>query len=275
MAVQDHRPERAPTVPKASDVLAERLRRRILAGDLEPGDALLRERALAESAGVSRTVVREALRILEIEGLVSTRPGRGGGTVVRRPDQGSITRTLDIFIRGRRLQFGEILEAREQIEPACAFLAASHRTDDGLRELADATEAVRRAVDDVPAFLTANAAWHTTVARLGRNELIAGFMVAISDAVRAATDVDGLNPPATRAAALRAHDRVVRAIADGDAERAREAMHVHVHAYRDAVVALPATAPRDPVPAPSPLPTGARPRPVGSVQPTPADPKRS
>ncbi|QEC48359.1 FadR family transcriptional regulator [Baekduia soli] len=226
-------------VPKASDVFAAELRGRILDGDLEPGVALPNERALAEAAGLSRTVVREALRILEIEGLVVTRPGRGGGTVVDRPDPQSLTRSVDIFIRGRGVRFRELLEAREQIEPACAELAARHRTDDDLRALDAATEAVRAVAAEVPAFLTANAAWHVTVARISHNELLASFMRALSDAVRAATDIADFNSDEVRAGALRAHDRVARAIRDGDGGAARAAMAHHVGAYREQVLKYP------------------------------------
>ena len=67
------------TVPKASDVLAAHLRETILRGDLVEGSPLPTERELGERSGLSRPSVREALRILESEGLIQTRPGRGGG----------------------------------------------------------------------------------------------------------------------------------------------------------------------------------------------------
>ena len=226
-------------VPKASDVFADQLRRRIFDGELEPGTALPNERALAESAGLSRTVVREALRILEIEGLVRTRPGRNCGTVVQRPDPRSLARSIDIFIRGRRVRFLELLEAREQIEPACAELAARYRDADDLRRLEEAAEAVRAARDDVPAFLTANAAWHVAVAETSHNELLGAFMRALSDAVRAATDIENFNSDEVRGAALVAHDRVMAAIRAGDAAVARRAMERHVRAYREQVLRFP------------------------------------
>lgn len=222
-------------VPRASEVLADELRGRILDGAIGPGQMLPNERNLAEESGLSRTVVRESLRILEIEGLVETRPGRNGGTAVRRPDQRSFARSVDIFVRGRRLRFHELLEARELLEPACAQLAAEQRTDAGLAELVARTEAVRRAVEDVDAFLTENARWHVTVASLGRNELLSAFMLALGDAVRAATDIDEFNSADVRAAALAAHDRILDAIRAGDGAAARHAMERHVRAFREQV----------------------------------------
>ena len=72
-------------VPKAPDVLAEHLRETILRGELAEGSPLPTERELGERSGLSRASVREALRILESEGLIQTRPGRNGGASVKQP----------------------------------------------------------------------------------------------------------------------------------------------------------------------------------------------
>lgn len=224
--------QRVP-VPKASDLLADQLRSKILDGNLEPGAMLPNERALAEQSGLSRTVVREALRILEIEGLVTTRPGRNGGTFVRLPDAQMVARFLDMFIRGRRVRFEDILEVREHVEPICAQLAAVRRTEQDLENLSRITERCRDAVDDVSAFLRENVAWHLAVAEASHNELFAAFMIAISEAILAATDIEDFNSREVRGYALAAHDAVLDAIRRGDHERAERAMRRHVHAYRE------------------------------------------
>jgi GntR family transcriptional repressor for pyruvate dehydrogenase complex len=226
-------------VPKASDVLAERLRRQILEGDLVAGDQLPPERVLSEHSGMSRTVVREALRILEIEGLIEIRQGRNGGSSVRAPDASSFARSLEIFIRGRHVRFDDVLEAREQVEPICARLAAEKRTPEDLVMLQEQTAAVEAAIDDVPHFLTANVDWHVTVARITHNELLAAFMQAMATVLRAATDVENFNSPETMNGALRAHRRIVAAIAKGDGEAAFEAMRRHVVAYEAMVQKVP------------------------------------
>jgi GntR family transcriptional regulator, transcriptional repressor for pyruvate dehydrogenase complex len=223
-------------VPKASDVLADHLRQRILDGELSPGEMLPAERLLAEQSRLSRTAVREALRILEIEGLVATKPGRNGGTVVRRPDGDAVARSLDVFIRGRRVRFQSVLEAREQIEPICAELAAGRRSAAELERLQRVTEQVEALREDVPAFLSANVEWHLEVARASGNELLAAFMLALAKAVRAATDIDDFNSEAVRDAALKAHRRVLEAISAQDEAAARRAMHRHVRAYREQVL---------------------------------------
>ena len=86
-------------VPKASDVLAARLRDLILRGALVPGDPLPAERDLVIESGLSRAPVREALRVLESEGLIATRPGRTGGSIVTLPGRASVARSVEQFVR--------------------------------------------------------------------------------------------------------------------------------------------------------------------------------
>ena len=128
-------------VPKAPDVLADDLRERILRGDFPEGTALPTERELGERYGLSRASVREALRILESEGLIQTRPGRNGGASVKQPTADSIARSVGLFVRGRRIRLKSLLETREVIEPAVARLAALNRTDADIAALAEAQQA--------------------------------------------------------------------------------------------------------------------------------------
>ena len=85
-------------VPKTSDVLASELRRQILTGVLPPGVSLPAERDLVAQTGLSRGSVRDALRILESESLVITRPGRYGGSVANKPDDESLKRSISSFV---------------------------------------------------------------------------------------------------------------------------------------------------------------------------------
>src|ERR1700683_2013765 len=115
-------------VPKASDVLADDLRERILRGDFPEGTALPPEREMVVQTRMSRTTVREALRILEVQGLVRIRTGRSGGAFVQRPGGDSVADSVSLLIRGRQIRLAALFEAREGIEPACARLAAKYRT---------------------------------------------------------------------------------------------------------------------------------------------------
>lgn len=222
-------------VPKASDLLAEQLRERILVGEIGDGEALPTERELAEQSGLSRASVREGLRILEIEGLITTRLGRNGGSAARRPTHEAVARSVNLFIRGQRTLFRSLLETRDALEPTCARLAATRRTEADIRDLEALQQRLEASYGDIPAFLDANLEWHLAVARASQNELLAAFMAAISDALHAGTDLENFNSDQVRTAVIRAHRRVTDAIRDRDAEAAARRMGRHVSAYAEQV----------------------------------------
>src|ERR1700750_2584895 len=114
-------------VPKASDVLATEIRERILSGEFVEGVPLPPERELVVQTRMSRTTVREALRILEVQGLIRIKAGRAGGAFVQRPGEESVAKSLELLIRGRQIRLASVHETREAIEPPCARLAARNR----------------------------------------------------------------------------------------------------------------------------------------------------
>lgn len=220
------------SVPKASDVLASRLREQILSGKLVEGSALPVERDLASSVGLSRGTVRDALRVLEIEGLVTTRPGRAGGSFVRRPDATTLGRSLGVLIGGQGVRYRSLLEIRDALEPAAAGLAATNRTDADLARLEEASARLREAVNNIPHFLQCNVDWHVAVFAASHNEIMTVFLGSLAQATLRATDVPDFNSPKTMADTLTAHDRILAAIRKGDPEKASTAMQKHVHGYR-------------------------------------------
>lgn len=220
-------------VPKAADVLADILREKILKGELQEGADLPTERHLGEQAGLSRATVREALRILEGEGLIATRVGRNGGSAVARPSSATIERTVGIFIRGQRMRFEAVLETRAAIEPSTARFAARHRTDEDLAELERCHATLEQASrdNDLPAYVKANLEWHVQVVRASHNELLIAFISAVSQSVYVETDVEGFNSIEVRRAVIHAHRKVMEAIRAGDGDAAARRMERHVGAY--------------------------------------------
>ncbi|MFI1354671.1 FadR/GntR family transcriptional regulator [Streptomyces sp. NPDC020898] len=215
-------------VPKASDVLAAEVRERILSGEFTEGMALPPERQLVDQTGLSRATVREALRILEVERLLRIRPGRGGGAFVHRPGHESVANTVRLVIRGQQIRLEALHETREAIEPTCAALAAKRRTSADLAELDAAHAELVGAEDDVPRFLRANVRWHTAVAKAGDNELLIGFMTALSQSIYAATDIDRFMDAEIREVTARAHARITEAIRAQDGPAAMRRMTRHV-----------------------------------------------
>jgi DNA-binding FadR family transcriptional regulator len=222
-------------VPKASDVLANELRERILNGEFAEGTALPTERELVAQTRMSRTTVREALRILEIQGLLRIKAGRAGGTFVQHPGKESVATTVGLLIRGQQLRLSSIHETREAIEPFCARLAAQNRTDEDLAAL-DAANAAIAAEGTLEDFLQANVDWHIAVATASHNEILAGMMIALSRAIFTATNNRGFVDEKIRTITEKAHRTVTEAIRKQDAEASMRRMSRHVHAYAEAAL---------------------------------------
>lgn len=235
----------APARRRASDALADELRSKILSGELSPGTLLPNERELAERSGVGRSSVREALKALEIQGLIVTRPGRRGGSEVVRPTPESLAESIAVFIRGRKVLLPVLIELRQTIEPKCAELAAQRRTDEDLERLRELTATMRAAIGDTPRYLGANVAWHVQVALASHNELLTGVLLAISQEVHAGTEVGGLEHPRLREATILAHSSIDEAIAARDGDLAGRRMARHITAYAQALEKPPRPAPAD------------------------------
>lgn len=222
-------------VPKASDVLADALRAQILAGDYPEHTALPSERDLVASAQISRTSVREALRILEAQGFVRIKTGRAGGAFVRIPGEETVARTVSMFIQGRKVRMASLLETREAIEPTLARLAARHRTGEDLGRLDAANEAMASSDDSLASFLQANVDWHVSVAQASNNELLLGIMVALSRAIYLSTENRRFVDDDVRGGTMRAHAAVTEAIRNRDEDAAVRRMGRHLHEYTSAL----------------------------------------
>jgi GntR family transcriptional repressor for pyruvate dehydrogenase complex len=223
-------------VPKASDVLANELRERILDGEFAEGMALPPERELVAQTRMSRATVREALRILQVQGLVRVKAGRAGGTFVQRPGRDAVAKSVSLLIRGQQVRLAALLETREAIEPFCARLAARNRTDADLDHLEDANEALADETGSLAQFLQANVDWHLGVAVASHNELLAGLMTALSRAIYTSTENDRFVDHEVRRETARAHRSITAAIRAQDPDAAVRRMERHVYAYAKAVL---------------------------------------
>ena len=218
-------------VPKASDVLAARLRDLILQGALAPGDPLPSERDLVVESGLSRAPVREALRVLESEGLIATRPGRTGGSVVTLPGRASVARSVERFVRTHGVGLEALLDCRLAVEPMLAKLAAANRTAAELEDLERIHAAFVASVRNVGTYKRVNLEWHLTVARASRNEPLTAVMEAISTPILDAARDRHVTTPEIRQTAVKAHTVIMRAIRDQDAKAAFVGMERHISAY--------------------------------------------
>ncbi|CAD5273189.1 conserved hypothetical protein [Bosea sp. 62] len=220
------------SVQKSYEVLADKLRQTILDGSLEEGTHLPTERELVSQTGLSRGSVREALRKLEVEGLVKTKLGRLGGNIVSRPGNDSMAHFVTQFVRGRRLSLRTLQQTRETLEPGLARLAAEHRSADDIVRLRDLNAEMAQALGDRDRFAEINIAWHNAVATASRNDLLAAFLYSISYDVVVSTVSDEYDTSSLRQEVVKAHERIIAAIVAGDGDAAFRRMERHVKATR-------------------------------------------
>jgi GntR family transcriptional regulator, transcriptional repressor for pyruvate dehydrogenase complex len=229
--------------PRVSDVVAGILRDRIVDGVLADGSRLPKQDELRREFRVSPASLREALRILETEGLLVVQRGNVGGAVVRTPDVRSLAHSLGLVLRARRITTEDLLEAMQNLEPTAAALAAQDE-----RRGTGVVPRLRRAIDEAAANVGDNAEFRRR-GRLFHHELVRrcgnSTLAAMSEALDAAWSArrgdravrDAQNPASRRDRedVLAAHEAILHAIEAGDPDRA--AMLVRRHAVDTAWVA--------------------------------------
>ena len=234
-------------VPKSCDMLAEKLQQQILGGAFPPGASLPTERELVLATGLSRGSIRETLRILEAQGLVHTRAGRYGGSVVARPSDELLASHINLFAKGRSVTLRALVEVRQALEPMVAYLAARNRTDDDLAELKRVSALLDgAATTDVGAFLEENANWHTALSAATHNDLLCALTSSISGLMMEASRIENFASEDVRRLVTHAHRRILQAIeaGDGDAARRRAERDVQAYArYLEAAVAAAGSKP--------------------------------
>jgi GntR family transcriptional repressor for pyruvate dehydrogenase complex len=203
----------------------------ILKGALKPGDQLPAERELAQRFGVSRTAVREAVKVLREKGMVEAYSGRG--TFITDGTSQAIRQSLDRMIKiGQPEGSTHLVEVREILEPGIAALAATRAEDAHLAAMREAIAVMDRAGKDPDAFIEADLDFHLALAEAAANPLILSLIDSIVGLLREQRMgifyVDG-GPERGQFH----HKRILEAAENHDAEKAREAMRAHLRQVRD------------------------------------------
>ena len=208
----------------AFEACVEQLATSIRLGAYPVGAALPPERELAERMGVSRATLREAMVALRQAGMLETRRGRGGGTVVTR---GQLQARLSAKQKAaRRAEWLDSLAFRRIVEPgACALAASSELSDRSRRALNTALGAVSKA-QRPGTHRQADSRLHLTIATLTGStrvvEAVTSVQASLDEMLRAIPVLE-----ANIAHSDRQHDTIVAAVLEGDAPRARRAMEQH------------------------------------------------
>ncbi len=225
-------------VPRArlSAVVAERLQQLILTRRMQPGDRLPTEAELVAEHGVSRSVVREAGRILDDRGLVDIRPGRG--MVVARPDGSQVAAQYAILLQMNQASFEQLMQTRLIVETELAGLAAAHRTEDDIAALHGSLERARAGAGDFATFLEEDLRFHELISRAGGNPFFALFIDPVNVCLRNLY-TDPVRYLAAGPQTFAEPDAILAAVAAGDADAARQASRRHlerVAAQKDALL---------------------------------------
>lgn len=230
--MQIHAVVRSPSlVEKVCAQLAPLVRRSRTAAD----GRLPTERELAVQLGVSRSVVREAIKRLEVQGVLEVRHGVGIHAVdnLHKP----LTGALELLVADEAERLRQLVEIRFCLEPQNARRAAELATEPQRRRLREAYERLV-AVGDVDAAVQADLDFHHAVAAASNNWIAALLMASLCDLLRASL-TRGYRRVTTESA-VREHGRILRAILDRDAAAAERAMTRHIRTTLDELALSPA-----------------------------------
>ncbi len=226
---------------RAWEVVLQHIEGELISGALRPGDHLPAERALAAELRVGRSSVREAIRVLEVLGLIRTQSGSGpqsGAIIIARPS-GGLAALVRLQVAAHGFAVRDVVKTRLVLESAVVTELAENPAAElsAARELLDAMEAVP--APDAPAasrdeFLTLDQAFHLALAAASGNEVMAAMMGGLRDSVEAYVRVGASFLPSweTTSARLKIEHRgILAAIEGGDAELARTRIREHIERY--------------------------------------------
>jgi GntR family transcriptional repressor for pyruvate dehydrogenase complex len=209
--------------PLATQV-ARRLVEVILSGQIEPGTRMPSERKLAETFGVGRSAMREALKALSLIGLVEVR--QGDGTYLRRADSALLPEVIEWGLLLGEPRTMDLVEARQEIEIILAGFAAQRRTEEDVEKLAELLENMKTATTATQ-FVENDVAFHLALSAAARNSALRDIHSSIQALLRAwilrAISSEGAMLPS-----YAEHVPIFEAVASGDADAARWAMAEHM-----------------------------------------------
>ena len=220
---------------KVFEQVAGQIEKRILDGELRSGDRLPTERDLAEQFHVSRTAVREAMKILAQRGLVDMRPGRG--TIVIDGAHEAMQESINLAMK---LKLGEVggsanlVEVREILETEIAALAAARATEKEIDAMREAVKVMDESLDDADAFIAADNNFHEALAQGTQNTLILILVNSIvnllSEQRKLIFEIEG-GPQRGQIH----HKRILESIIRRDPQAARSDMRSHLQQVREDV----------------------------------------
>jgi GntR family transcriptional regulator, transcriptional repressor for pyruvate dehydrogenase complex len=224
-------------LPGLAEQIADDLRRRIIGGEFDDGELLPKLDDLLAGYAVSKPTFRDAVRILEAEGLLTVRRGRSGGSVVHQPTSVNLGYALGLVLAAQQVTIDDVAAALRHVEPACAALCASRpdRNRAVLPRLRALQKEYLRHIDDVETAVAVSRRFHEAlVERCGNHSLIA--MAGALESLWSSHEQDwaaraakaGEVALADRTAAGETHQRIIDLIAAGRAQAVHELVAEHL-----------------------------------------------
>lgn len=219
------------TVKKVNlyEQIADQLETAILSPDSFPEERLPSEQTLAERFGVSRTVIREALKLLKERDLVDMRTGEGAFIV--RPKSSSVYNVMNRIIQVDNIDDAQIHEVRLALETAACRLAAEHATAEDVERLRAIQDEMAGRKDDLPRRIQLDADFHIAVAETSKNKIMAIFISVMNDLLSSFI-AKGVQYPGGNEDGVARHEAILQAIAAHDPERAEREMAEHLRVSR-------------------------------------------
>lgn len=227
------KPTRRPPREKPQ-LIADELRSLIVSGELVEGESLGNEPDLVDRFGVSRPSLREALRILEAEGLITVLRGVRGGVIVHEPSERMTARTAALVLQARNVSLADVFEARGILEPMAARAIGWMRgRRAAIKELRTLVAEQQSSIDDPEKFGPANAEFHQRLVALAGNQTLTIVAEMLSEVVaRAVTAVssggDALGSATVRRRGIRSQERLLDLLDAGDGDAAEEHWRAHM-----------------------------------------------
>lgn len=226
-------PDRSDTPARTWRTVLQHVEQRLLDGELGPGDRLPSERDLAAELGVGRSSVREAIRVLEVMGLIRTSTGSGpqAGAIVIAAPGGGLSALLRLQVAAQGFPIADVVGTRLILEQAVVMALAGGAADTAeAHRLLDAMDADLDAAD----FLALDAQLHLTLAEASGNTVVSAMMTGLRDSIESYVRAGsaGIDDWTGMAARLRAEHRdIVRAIDEGRADAAAALVRDHITGY--------------------------------------------
>lgn len=217
---------------KVYEEVAKQIERLIL-NKLKPGDKLPSERELAETLKVSRSSIRDAIRSLELMGLVE--PRQGTGTIVREVSAETVLNPFSTALKHRQELVGELLDFRKMLEPPLAARAATHASAEDIAEMEEILQRQEEKQINGEAAVAEDAEFHYSVALASGNSVILKVLDVLMDVLRD-TRERSLQLPGRPQKSLAGHRRILAAIKRHDGEAAKAAMRRHIEDVEEIVL---------------------------------------